>query len=70
MVIFAMTLAAAVEGWRLYHVKRDARIARQLNCAHVWQWFSMYNEKKFWNRKCVKCEKQEPCRHDGDDGPR
>lgn len=56
--------------WVELHRRRDERLAKQRLCLHRWRWFSLHNRGEYWNRKCVKCEKQESCQFDGDDSQR
>lgn len=69
----AFMLAAVLLGaplsllWVEYHRRRDDRLYKQRMCLHTWQWMSAFNEGQYWNRKCVKCGKQEPCKFNGDD---
>ncbi|HYX83401.1 MAG TPA: hypothetical protein VE777_00380 [Gaiellales bacterium] len=41
-------------------MRREDRRAAQRACTHVWQMYSLYDEGRFWHRRCDKCGKDEP----------
>jgi hypothetical protein len=54
--------------WVEWHRRRDAKKEAQRLCLHNWRWFCVFGN--YWSRQCLKCDKQEPCKHDGDSSER
>ena len=70
-VAFAFAALVAIREFRFHWLARLAAIrARQAACSHVWERVSLYNEGRYWTRRCTACGLSEPCdppeKHDGD----
>lgn len=61
-VAFAFAAVVAIREFRFWWLGHIAAIrAKQAACSHKWEKTSLYNEGRYWSRRCASCGLSEPC---------